>query len=177
MQRNRNSAIWIKLTETWSIFSLLCTFCSITGQKYQKLVWMEVFFGHLSCCNFQYTQKKKSRKQTSMERKLWDFAAGLLAAHSCQLVCCSPLQSSSYNERGFFLQVPRLGWKEPVWSHRLHQGSYGTLHSTSSQCPGAKLIMMWPAQHPCWWWLHSSFSYQQDDTKLPSKTFNNNGYL
>lgn len=52
-------------------------FCSMTGQKYHKLVQIEGFFDIWAVATFG-TLRKKSRKQSNMESKLWDFAGGLL---------------------------------------------------------------------------------------------------
>lgn len=123
-----------QIDRSGGFFPFYPLFCGITGQKYHKLVWMEVFLDIWAVATFSCTEKSQK------SNKIWRASSGIYwwtsAAHSCRLGCCSPLQSSSYKETGFSLQVLRLGWKEPVWSRRLHRGSYGTPHTTSCPCPG-----------------------------------------
>jgi len=67
--------------------------------------------------------------QPCLMSKPGDFAGLLLTV--------GPLHSGGCKERGFSPpQIPRLRWKEPVWRHKLHCGSSGTLYTASFPCPG-----------------------------------------
>lgn len=65
-----------------------------------------VFFGHLSCCNFQPAWKEVIGKNLVSEP--WDFAGGLLLTSVAHWRAMGPLHSSCYKERDFSLQILKV---------------------------------------------------------------------